>query len=98
MPYIRPGFTLSKQVGEAVRENPDLKLIVLGKHGLIVWGETAEEAYRKTIEVINQAVDFVNERTGDVSRFGGRKRARRVAGRAAARDPRRGLAPSGPRS
>ena len=40
-----------------MRDNPDLKLIVLGKHGLIVWGETAEEAYRKTIEVINQAVD-----------------------------------------
>ncbi len=72
VPYIRPGFTLSKQVGEAVRDNPDLKLIVLGKHGLIVWGETAEEAYRKTIEVINQAVAFVNERTGDIPRFGGR--------------------------
>src|SRR3954463_2113791 len=73
IPYIRPGFALSKQVGEAVRENPDLKLVVLAKHGLIVWGETAEEAYRKTIEGINQAVAFVNERTGDVSRFGGRK-------------------------
>src|SRR3954463_11518979 len=74
-PYIPPGFTPSKQAREAVRDNPDLKLIVLGKHGLIVWGDTAEEAYRKTIEVINQAVAFVNERTGDVPRFGGRKLA-----------------------
>src|SRR3954454_1466635 len=73
IPYIRPGFTLSKQVGLAVRDNPGLKLVVLAKHGLIVWGDTAEEAYRKTIEVINQAVAFVNTRTGDVSRFGGRK-------------------------
>jgi rhamnulose-1-phosphate aldolase/alcohol dehydrogenase len=73
VPYIRPGFTLSKQVGEAVRDNPNLKLIVLGKHGLIVWGDTAEEAYRKTIEVINQAVAFVNERTADMPRFGGRR-------------------------
>jgi rhamnulose-1-phosphate aldolase/alcohol dehydrogenase len=73
IPYIRPGFTLSKQVATAVRENPGLKLVVLAKHGLIVWGDTAEEAYRKTIEVINQAVAFVNERTGDVSRFGGRR-------------------------
>src|SRR4051812_38589234 len=73
IPYIRPGFTLSKQVGEAVRDNLGLKLLVLAKHGLIVWGDTAEEAYRRTIEVINQAVAFVNERTGDVSRFGGRK-------------------------
>ena len=73
IPYIRPGFTLSRQVGEAVRDNPGLKLVVLAKHGLIVWGDTAEEAYRKTIEVINQAVEFVNERTGDAARFGGRR-------------------------
>src|SRR3954466_8338012 len=71
IPYIRPGFTLSKQVGEAARSNPDLKLVVLAKHGLVVWGDSAEEAYRKTIEVINQAVAFVNERTGDAARFGG---------------------------
>ena len=72
IPYIRPGFTLSKQVGEAARANPDLKLVVLAKHGLVVWGDSAEEAYRRTIEVIDQAVAFVNERTGDTARFGGR--------------------------
>ncbi len=72
IPYIRPGFTLSKQVGEAARSNPDLKLVVLAKHGLVVWGDTAEEAYRRTIDVINQAVAFVNERTGGAPRFGGR--------------------------
>src|SRR5918997_4092465 len=55
IPYIRPGFTLAKQVGEVVRENAALKLVVLAKHGLVVWGETAEEAYRRTIEVINRA-------------------------------------------
>ena len=72
IPYIRPGFTLSRQVGEAARANPDLKLVVLAKHGLVVWGDSAEEAYKRTIEVINQAVAFVNERTGDTPRFGGR--------------------------
>jgi rhamnulose-1-phosphate aldolase/alcohol dehydrogenase len=71
IPYIRPGFTLAKQVGTAVRKNPDLKLVVLAKHGLVVWGDSAEEAYRRTIEVINQAADFVNARTEGVPRFGG---------------------------
>jgi rhamnulose-1-phosphate aldolase/alcohol dehydrogenase len=71
IPYIRPGFTLSRQVGEAARANPDLKLVVLAKHGLVVWGDTAEEAYRKTIQVINQAVDFANETIGTAQRFGG---------------------------
>jgi len=71
IPYIRPGFTLARQVGAAVRENPGLKLVVLAKHGLVVWGDSAEEAYRRTIEVINRAVDFVNERTAGEARFGG---------------------------
>jgi rhamnose utilization protein RhaD (predicted bifunctional aldolase and dehydrogenase) len=80
IPYIRPGFTLSKQVGEAARANPGLKLVVLAKHGLVVWGDTAEEAYRRTIEVIDQAVAFVNERTGAAPRFGGLHPAARHVG------------------
>jgi rhamnulose-1-phosphate aldolase/alcohol dehydrogenase len=71
IPYIRPGFTLAKQVGKAVRENPGLKLVVLAKHGLVVWGGSAEEAYRRTIEVINRAVEFVNARTAGTPRFDG---------------------------
>jgi rhamnulose-1-phosphate aldolase/alcohol dehydrogenase len=71
IPYIRPGFTLAKQVGTAVRENSGLKLVVLAKHGLVVWGDTAEEAYRRTIEVINRAVEFVNARTAGAQRFDG---------------------------
>jgi rhamnulose-1-phosphate aldolase/alcohol dehydrogenase len=71
IPYIRPGFTLAKQVGTAVRENPGLKLVVLAKHGLVVWGDTAEEAYRRTIEVINRAVEFVNAKTAGQQRFDG---------------------------
>ena len=71
IPYIRPGFTLAKQVGTAVRENPQLKLVVLAKHGLVVWGDSAEEAYRRTIEVINSAVEFVNARTAGALRFDG---------------------------
>lgn len=71
IPYIRPGFTLAKQVGLSVRNHPHLRLIVLAKHGLVVWGDSAEEAYRRTIEVINQAVDFVNARTSGKERFDG---------------------------
>jgi rhamnulose-1-phosphate aldolase/alcohol dehydrogenase len=71
IPYIRPGFTLARQVGEAVRSNPALKLVVLAKHGLVVWGDTAEEAYRRTIDVINRAADFVNAGTAGTPRFGG---------------------------
>ena len=71
IPYIRPGFTLAKQVGTAVRENPALRLIVLAKHGLVVWGDSAEEAYTQTIGMINRAAEFVNARTAGQPRFGG---------------------------
>jgi len=71
IPYIRPGFTLAKQVGTAVRENPGLRLIVLAKHGLVVWGDSAEEAYTRTIGMINRAAEFVNARTAGQPRFGG---------------------------
>lgn len=71
IPYIRPGFTLAKLVGEAVRADPGLRLIVLAKHGLVAWGDTAEEAYRRTIDAINRAVELVNARAAGVPRFGG---------------------------
>lgn len=71
IPYIRPGFTLAKQVGTAVRGNPALRLVILAKHGLVVWAESAEEAYRRTIEVINRAAEFTNARTAGSARFGG---------------------------
>jgi len=69
--YIRPGFTLAKQVGTAVRENPDLELVVLAKHGLVVWGESAREAYERTVDVCNQAAEFVDGHAGTTVRFGG---------------------------
>jgi rhamnulose-1-phosphate aldolase/alcohol dehydrogenase len=71
IPYIRPGFTLSKQVGEAVRENPDAKFVLLAKHGLVTWGETHEESYSRTIEAINRAAEFAASRSGEP--FGGRE-------------------------
>src|SRR5918997_6672453 len=68
--YIRPGFTLSKQVGEVVRNNPNVRFILLAKHGLVTWGETHEESYGRTIEAINRAAEFVASRAGEP--FGGR--------------------------
>jgi rhamnulose-1-phosphate aldolase/alcohol dehydrogenase len=69
--YIRPGFTLAKQVGEAVRADPDLRLVVLAKHGLVVWGQTAREAYEQTVAACNEAAELVNSRSEGTGRFGG---------------------------
>jgi rhamnulose-1-phosphate aldolase/alcohol dehydrogenase len=71
IPYMRPGFGLAKRLGEEVRRDPALLLVVLAKHGLVTWGDSAEQAYRRTIEVINRAAEFVNARANGTQRFGG---------------------------
>jgi rhamnulose-1-phosphate aldolase/alcohol dehydrogenase len=71
IPYIRPGFTLARQVGEAIRADDAVRVVILAKHGLVTWGDSAQESYRATIEAINRAADFVNERTNGSARFGG---------------------------
>ncbi len=39
---------------------PGVGLVVLAKHGLVVWGDTAREAYEQTVAVCNQAAELVN--------------------------------------
>lgn len=46
--WLRPGFALAKQCGELVQQNPRLKAILLGKHGLITWGESSKECYKNS--------------------------------------------------
>ena len=72
IPYLRPGFALSKLVAEAVTEQPEAKLVLLAKHGLVTWGETAEESYAATLDAINRAAAFAVERSHDREPFGGR--------------------------
>lgn len=60
--YIRPGFTLSKWIGEGIRANPRAELVVMGKHGLVTWGETSKESYENTIRVVQEAEDFIADR------------------------------------
>jgi rhamnulose-1-phosphate aldolase/alcohol dehydrogenase len=58
--YIRPGFTLSKQIGEGVANNPQADLVVMGKHGLTVWANTSAECYTQSIKVIGEAEEFIH--------------------------------------
>ncbi|PZA05741.1 MULTISPECIES: bifunctional aldolase/short-chain dehydrogenase [unclassified Meiothermus] len=57
--YIRPGFTLSKQIGQAVRENPRAECVIMAKHGLVTWGETARECYENTLRIVREAEAYL---------------------------------------
>lgn len=69
--YIRPGFALAKLVGRALRADSQLRLVVLAKHGLITWGDTAQEAYERTVWACNRAAELANRKTHGIARFGG---------------------------
>ncbi len=60
--YTRPGFTLSKWIGEGVRVSPKAELVVMAKHGLLTWANTSKESYDKTISVLQTAEDFIESR------------------------------------
>ncbi|MBZ0306344.1 MAG: class II aldolase/adducin family protein, partial [Anaerolineae bacterium] len=52
VPYIRPGFTLSKWIGEKVRQQPEIECVVMGKHGLVTWADDSKTCYDNTIRMI----------------------------------------------
>ena len=58
IPYRRPGFLLSKQVGMALRERPHIKGVILLNHGLITWDDDPKEAYRLHIEMVDRAARY----------------------------------------
>ncbi|MGP4041223.1 bifunctional aldolase/short-chain dehydrogenase [Gracilibacillus sp. D59] len=73
VPYIRPGFKLSKMIAEGVKNNPNAELVIMEKHGLVTWGETSKESYNKTIDIINEAEDYINNKSEGHTLFGGVK-------------------------
>jgi rhamnulose-1-phosphate aldolase/alcohol dehydrogenase len=75
IPYLRPGFALSKLVADAVASHPEARLVLLAKHGLVTWGATAEESYSATLDAINRAAAFLDERGTGQESFGGVRRA-----------------------
>ena len=72
--WQRPGFDLGLKMAQTLKENPMIRGIMLGSHGLFTWGDTAYESYMNTLEVIEQCAEFIEEQTGKKGPvFGGEK-------------------------
>ncbi|PWJ60407.1 rhamnulose-1-phosphate aldolase/alcohol dehydrogenase [Dyadobacter jejuensis] len=71
--WQRPGFDLGLQLEKALADNPGIRGIVLGGHGLFTWGDTAYESYINTLNTIEKASEYLEANYGK-SRpvFGGR--------------------------
>lgn len=74
VPWQKPGFDLGLQLKAALDENPGIRGIMLGGHGLFTWGDTAYECYVNSLDVIETASAYLEENYGKKRPvFGGQK-------------------------
>ncbi|WP_396635269.1 bifunctional aldolase/short-chain dehydrogenase [Maribacter sp. R86514] len=74
VPWQRPGFDLGLQLEKCLNDNPGIRGIVLGSHGLFTWGDTSYECYLNSLEVIEMASEYIeNKIKENGSVFGGQK-------------------------
>jgi rhamnulose-1-phosphate aldolase/alcohol dehydrogenase len=62
--WQRPGFDLALKLRQCVEENPGIRGIMLGSHGLFTWGDTAYESYINTLEVIEKCAAYLHDNYG----------------------------------
>lgn len=64
VPWQRPGFDLALKLEKALNDNPGIRGIMLGGHGLFTWGDTSYECYINSLEVIDKASAYLQENYG----------------------------------
>lgn len=72
--WQKPGFELGLMLKQCLDENPGIRGIMLGSHGLFTWGDTAYESYMNTLEVIERCAEYLEDNYGKKGPvFGGQK-------------------------
>nr|WP_068891491.1 bifunctional aldolase/short-chain dehydrogenase [Pedobacter panaciterrae] len=72
--WQKPGFELGLMLRQCLDENPGIRGIMLGSHGLFTWGDTAYESYINTLEVIEKCAEYLESNYGkNKPVFGGQK-------------------------
>ena len=65
VPYVMPGFRLAKRVVElfraALRAGREPSAMVLDKHGMFTWGDTALESYERMIANVTRAERYLED-------------------------------------
>jgi len=62
--WQRPGFDLGLKLRQCVEDNPGIRGIMLGSHGLFTWGDTAYASYINTLEVVEKCAAFLDQNYG----------------------------------
>jgi rhamnulose-1-phosphate aldolase/alcohol dehydrogenase len=72
-PWQRPGFDLGLKLQEICRQHPRAKGVILGQHGLINWANDDKECYELTLDLIERAAQYMEERDKGEKTFGGQQ-------------------------
>lgn len=59
--YVAPGFDLSQATANLYEQNPEVEGVLLHKHGLFTFGETARASYERMIDFVSMAEDFIQK-------------------------------------
>ncbi|MGK6350073.1 bifunctional aldolase/short-chain dehydrogenase [Parapedobacter sp. DT-150] len=62
--WQRPGFDLGLKLRQCLADNPGIRGIMLGSHGLFTWGDTAYESYVNTLTVIERCAEYLEANYG----------------------------------
>ena len=62
IPYVMPGFELAQVVARACTAHPQAQGLLLSKHGLFSFGDTARQSYERMIEFVTLAEVFIENR------------------------------------
>jgi rhamnose utilization protein RhaD (predicted bifunctional aldolase and dehydrogenase)/NAD(P)-dependent dehydrogenase (short-subunit alcohol dehydrogenase family) len=55
VPYFMPGFALAKEAAEIHERAPRIEGLILLKHGIFTFGESAREAYERMVQMVTLA-------------------------------------------
>ncbi len=67
VPYLMPGFGLAQTSIEAFEKAKPGDGLILSKHGIVTFGDSAREAYERMIEMVTLAEDFIASNRKSVS-------------------------------
>ncbi|HET9727321.1 MAG TPA: SDR family oxidoreductase [Gemmatimonadales bacterium] len=60
VPYSRPGFPLARAVSAMVHQVPSNAIgLTLAHHGLVVWGDDAEQAHARLLGVVERIEEYI---------------------------------------
>jgi len=73
VPWQRPGFDLGLVMREKLKQDRNLKGLVMGQHGLINWADDDKACYELTLTLIEKAARYIEQRDKGNKTFGGQK-------------------------